>query len=119
MTILSSKRFLVPLFIQIKFSKDNATTKVTLKNPNKANNHGMRSVCSQIKFASGFSLLSTMENNFFLFVPKTDRYNNRVAPIISYSSTKDLECGSYGPTLKGFVSRLQPGHSTYVTIPIQ
>ena len=116
----SSQRYLLPLFIQNKFNKDNSTTKLKLDDVKKAHNHCMKFVRNRIKLASGFSLLSTTDDNsVLLFVAKTDKNNNAVteAPSnILFCFEEDLK-RLYGPTLKSFVNTLQPGHSIYVRTP--
>jgi hypothetical protein len=115
-----SKRFLLPLFIQNKFSKVNATTMLSVTDVNRARDHCKEFVSTHINLGSEFSLSSTTDNNFILlFVAKCDRYNNAVADApsnVMFCFEEDLE-RLYGPTLKGFVSSLEPGHSTWVTAP--
>jgi regulatory protein YycI of two-component signal transduction system YycFG len=87
---------------------------------NRARDHCKKFVSTHINSGSEFSLSSTTDNNFILlFVAKCDRYNDAVADApsnVMFYFEEDLE-RLYGPTLKGFVSSLEPGHSTWVTAP--
>ena len=110
----SSQRFLLPLFIANKFSKDDARTKLSTETVTSKYVNCKEFLRDRMHLGSGFSFISTDDNYILLFVAKCKAHNNAVADAPSnvvFCFDKDLE-RLYGPTLKGFVSSLQPGHST-------
>ena len=107
----NGERYLLPLFIQNKFSKDASTTRLEVGVVNSANEHCRTFTESFVTFDSEFSPIPTEGDNFvLLFVAKCKKNNNVLTDSpsnVMFCVGEDLE-GLYGPTLKGFVSTLQP-----------
>jgi hypothetical protein len=116
----SSQRYLLPLFIQNKFSEETSTFKLAVADVESSYNHSRTFMDSFIKLGSEFSLISTTDDNFvLLFVAKCNSYKNvvRKSPSnVMFCFEEDLE-RLYGPTLKGFVSSLQPDLSISLRAP--
>lgn len=115
----SSQRFLLPLFIENKFSKDDASTKLSIETVTSKYNNCKKFLSSHMNLGSGFSLIPTDDNFILLFVAKCNTHNNAVADApsnVMFCFDQDLE-RLYGPTLKGFVSSLRPGSSISVREP--
>ena len=103
----SSRRYVLPLFIQNKYSKNNSTTKLNLKKVKKAHANCKKFVEDHIVLNGEYSLYPDKENNFILlFVSKQKVNGNAVrdAPSnVMFCLNDDLEL-LYGPALKGFVN---------------
>ena len=85
-------------------------------NINSANEHCRAFIESFVTFDSKFSTIPTEGDNFvLLFVAKCEKNNNVFADSPS-NVGEDLE-ELYGPSLKGFVSTLQPDLSISLRAP--
>ena len=116
----TSERYLLPLFIQNKFSKDSSTTMLDVGVVNTAYDHCKVFINSSVTLDSEFSPFATTGDNFvLLFITKCNKNKNVFTDSpsnVMFCFGEDLEA-LYGPTLKGFVSTLQPGHSISVRAP--
>ena len=107
----SSRRYVLPLFIQNKYGKNNSTTKLNLKKVEKAHANCEKFVKNHIVLNGEYSLYPDKEKNFILlFVAKQKVYDNAVtnAPSnVMFCLNDDLDV-LYGPALKGFVNTVHP-----------
>jgi hypothetical protein len=115
----SRERYLLPLFIQNKFSSEDASTMLGTPEVNTTNDH-CKKFMEFLTFDGEFSPIPTADDKYvLLFVAKRNSYTN----IYEGSPSNVMLClqGNleklYGPTLKGFVSSLQPGPSVSVKLP--
>ena len=103
--------YVLPLFIQNKYSKNNATTTLNLEEVEKAHGHCKKFVEDHIVSNGEYSLYPDEKNNFILlFVAKQKVNGNAVtnAPSnVMFCLNDDLEL-LYGPALKGFVNTVHP-----------
>ena len=101
------QRYLLPLLIQNKLSKDASKSTLAVGDVKKANEHCKKFMESRITFDSDFSPIPMVGDNFvLLFVAKCDKYENvctKSPSNVMFSFEENLE-KLYGPTLKGFVS---------------
>lgn len=115
----SSERYLLPLFIENKFSSEDASTMLGFPEVISKND-----LCKKfmefITFDGEFSPIQTAGDKYvLLFVAKRNNNDN----IYEGSPSNVMLCLEenleklYGPTLKGFVSSLQPGPSVSVKLP--
>jgi hypothetical protein len=115
----SSKRYLLPLFIQNKFSSEDALTMLGSPEVNIINDN-CKKFMKFITFDSEFSPIQTADDKYVLLLV-AKRNNN--ANIYEGTPSNVMLCLEenleklYGPTLKGFVSSLQPGPSVSVKLP--
>ena len=116
----TSERYLLPLFIRNKFSKYASTTRLEVGDVNSANEHCRTFIESSTTFDSEFSTIPTEGDNFvLLFVAKCKKNDNVLTDSpsnVMFCVGEDLEA-LYGPSLKGFVSTLQPDLSISLRAP--
>ena len=116
----TGKRYLLPLFIQNKFNKEDATTVLSVEEVEAANDKCKEFMRDRVTFDSRFSPLQTVADNFVLMIVAKRNSNTNVftdSPSnVMVCVDEDLE-RLYGPTLKGFVNSLQPGVSLTVDTP--
>jgi hypothetical protein len=113
------QRYALPVFIQNKFSKEDATTRLGNKVVNKAHKHCQKFLgecryrecelfpAKSAAFPYGFSHFPFV----LIFVMRQDVRPSAIAgapPNVMFCSEEELK-RLYGPTLSGFVSHLVPG----------
>ena len=115
------KRHLLPLFIQNRFSKDTAKSKLSINKVRNAYKHCKTFIESHTEFSSEYFPISKDGDNFvLLFVAEYDKNLNvrTLSPSnVMFCFEEDLET-LYGPTLKGFVNTLQPGQKVAFKAPL-
>jgi hypothetical protein len=106
----SASRYLLPLFIQNKFSKTDATTKLSAQTVAAANKHCELFLRDSVRLGEGFKWLSdkVADNFVLLIVGKCDKNDNAVSGAASnvlFCFEEELRA-LYGPTLRGFIDSL-------------
>ena len=114
------ERYLLPLFIKNKFSREDATTVLSVAEVKSANDICKKFMENRVSFGSGFAPLPTVADNFVLIV--VARWNSH-GTVFTDSPSNVITCVDedlerlYGPTLKGLVNSLQPDTSITVGTP--
>ena len=114
----TGKRHPLPLFIQNKFNKEDASTVLSVTEVHSANNLCSGFMRKRVKFSRKFSPLPKVANDFVLMIVAK---RNTCTNVFTDSPSNVIICVEedldrlHGPTLKGFVNSLQPGCITVGT----
>lgn len=113
----SKKRFSIPVFIQNKFSGDDAKTTLSILDVKKSHTHCMKFIQERVSLADGFHFLSRKgkwflnsskpsENDFILLLVSKRKLNTNVIPNspsnVLFCSNVEL-ASMHGPALTGFL----------------
>jgi hypothetical protein len=105
----SGSRYLLPLFIQNKFSKMDATTQITAEEVAASREHCKLFLKDSVQLGDGFKWLEHDDGFVLLVVAKCDRNDNvtsgAAAGNVLFCFEDELRA-LYGPTLRGFIDRL-------------
>ena len=124
----SSKRFIIPVFIQNKFSSEDASSTLSVSDVNAAHRHCLDFISCRVNSARPYRFLSAKNNwlstasrlsetdFILLFVAKRNSNQNTITNSpsnVMFCLYPELE-KLYGPTLTGFVRNLTAGKAVSV-----
>jgi hypothetical protein len=125
---ISNFFFIIPVFIQNKFSVDDAKTTLSISDVKKSHKHCMAFLEERVSLADGFHFLSRKgkwfsnksqpsENDFILLLVAKRKFNANTIPgspsNVLFCSTVELG-KMYGPALTGFLHSMRQGESVSV-----
>ena len=121
----SRRSFIIPVFIQNKFSGDGAKTSLSLSDVQESHRHCMTFLQERVSTADGFHFFSRKEqwfwkrskpseSDFILLLVAEPKINSDAIrnspPIVLFCSTVEL-ASLYGPALTGFLRSMRQGPS--------
>jgi hypothetical protein len=124
----SRKKFIIPVFIQNKFSEDYAKTTLSITDVMKSHKHCMKFLEERVTLADGFHFLSRKgkwfsnksqpsESDFILLLVAKREFNTNTIPgspsNVLFRSIVELG-KMYGPALTGFLHSMRQGVSVSV-----
>lgn len=107
----TKKRYVLPVFIQNKFSKEDATTKLDIGTVNESFNHCNDFLSTFCDFGYLTPISTEVHNQFVLIMNVRQKTNNNTltnAPSNVIIYTNEHMTLLYGPTIGGFVKDLMP-----------